>query len=214
MSQYADDTCLFLEDEQSLKTALMIFQMFAKCSGLKINMDKSEAIWIGASSNYRHKPLKLKWTQGATCLGVYISNNLQDSCQTNIESKIQKIEDILKLWTLRKLTLLGKVRVINTLIIPQLLYIGNVLHIPKKYIEKYNSIVMKFIWDNKPPKIKYKAMINNTENGGLGLQDLESKMKSIKIKWINKILDKEYFSPWKLLPKYQIQNRNQRGTLP
>ena len=56
---------------------------------------------------------------------------------------------------------------------------------------------MKFIWDNKPPKIKYKAMINNTENGGLGLQDLECKMKSLKLKWINKILDNQYFSPWK-----------------
>jgi hypothetical protein len=166
VSQYADDTCLFLEDEVSLKTALMIFQMFANCSGLNINMDKSEAIWIGASSNYRHKPLKLKWTQGATCLGVYIPNDLQNSCQVNIESKLQKIEDILKLWTMRKLTLLGKVRVINTLIVSLLLFLGNVLHIPKKYIEKYNSIVMKFIWDNKPPKIKYNAMINNTENGG------------------------------------------------
>ena len=71
--------------------------MFAKCSGLNINMDKSEAIWIGVSSNYRHKPLNLKWTQGATCLGVYISNDLQDISQTNIESKIKKIEDLLKL---------------------------------------------------------------------------------------------------------------------
>ena len=59
VSQYADDTCLFIKNEQSLKTALMTFQMFAKCSGLSINMDKSEAIWIGASSNYRQKPLKL-----------------------------------------------------------------------------------------------------------------------------------------------------------
>ena len=90
VSQYADDTCLFLEDELLLKTALMIFQKFANCSGLNINMDKSEAIWIGASSNYRHKPLKLKWTQGATYLGVYISNDLQDCCQVNTESKLQK----------------------------------------------------------------------------------------------------------------------------
>jgi hypothetical protein len=197
VSQYADDTCLFLENEKSLKTALKIFEIFSKCSGLQINMDKSEAIWIGASSNYLHKPLKLKWTQGATCLGVYITNDLQASCQINIEKKIQKIEDILKLWTLRKLTLLGKVRVINTLIIPQLLYIGNVIHIPKEYIGKYQNIVTKFIWDNKPPKIKYKAMVNSTENGGLGLQDLECKMKSLKLKWIKKILDKEHHSPWK-----------------
>ena len=35
------------------------------------------------------------------------------------------------------------------------------------------------------------------ENGGHGLQDIECKMKSLKLQWINKILDNEYYSPWK-----------------
>jgi hypothetical protein len=115
----------------------------------------------------------------------------------NIETKIQKIEDLLKLWTLRKLTLVGKVRVVNTLIVPQLLYLGNVIHIPKQYIEKYNQIITSFVWDNKPPKVKHKAMINSIENGGLCLQDIGSKLKSLKLKWITKILDTTYNSPWK-----------------
>jgi hypothetical protein len=197
ISQYADDTCLYLLDEKSLKNALSIFQKFSKCSGLNINMDKSEAIWIGASSNYRHKPLKLKWTQGATCLGVYTSNSLEEMTRKNIEDKIQKIEDLLKLWALRKLTLVGKVRVVNTLIVPQLLYLGNVIHIPKYYLSKYNKIVTNFIWDNKPPKVKYTAMINSIENGGLALQDIDSKLRSMKLKWITKMLETTYNSPWK-----------------
>jgi hypothetical protein len=41
ISQYADDTCLFIEDETSLKIALTVFQIFSKCSGLNMNMDKS-----------------------------------------------------------------------------------------------------------------------------------------------------------------------------
>ena len=197
VSQYADDTCLFIENEQALKTALSIFQMFAKCSGLNINMDKSEAIWIGASSNYLHKPLKLRWTRGATCLGVYISNDINEISQNNVEIKIKKINDLLKLWTLRNLTLLGKVRVINTMIVPQLLYLGNVIHIPKKYIDQYNKLVSEFKWDNKPPKIKYTTMINSQENGGFSLQDITCKLKSLKLKWISKIMDNKHNSPWK-----------------
>jgi hypothetical protein len=206
ISQYADDTCLYIQDEGSLEHALTIFQKNSKCSGLNINMDKSEAIWIGASSNYRHKPFKLKWTQGATCLGVYTSNKLEDMTRINIEAKIQKIEDLLKLWSLRKLTLLGKVRVVNTLIVPQLLYLGNVMHIPKQYITKYKEIIMRFIWDNKPPKVKYKAMIASIENGGLCLQDIESKLKSLKLKWITKMLDTSYSSPWKSYLDTKFQN--------
>jgi hypothetical protein len=149
-------------------------------------MDKSESIWIGASSNYLHKPFKLKWTKGATCLGVYITNNINEICDINFKNKIGKIEDILSLWTLRKMTLLGKVRIINTLIVPQLLYICSVLHMPKYYTEQYQKIISKFIWDNKPPKVKYKAMINSIENGGLNLQDISCKNKSLKINWIKK----------------------------
>ena len=71
--QYANDTCLFMANEASLKTALTVFQIFAKCSGLNINKDKSESIWIGDSSNYLHKPFNLKWTKGVICLGVYVT---------------------------------------------------------------------------------------------------------------------------------------------
>jgi hypothetical protein len=56
-------------------------------------------------------------------------------------------------------------------------YLGNVIHIPKQYITKYDQIITNFVWDNKPPKVKYKAMINSIENGGLCLQDIESKLK-------------------------------------
>ena len=75
-------------------------------------MAKSEAIWIGASFNYRHKPLGLKWTKGAICLGIYVSNNVKEMTNKNYSERLNKIENILKLWTLRKLTLKGKVLVV------------------------------------------------------------------------------------------------------
>ena len=35
-------------------------------------------------------------------------------------------------------------------------------------------------------------MINKIEDGGLNLQDLESKIKLIKLNWIKKLANKEY----------------------
>ena len=131
LSQYADDTCLYLSDANSLKTASFVFELFRQCSGLKIHMEKSEAIWIGASSNYRHTPYGLKWTQGAKCLGIYMSNDINKISEMNFKERFQKIEDLLKLRTFRKLTLKGKVLIINTLIMQQLLYACSVLYMPK-----------------------------------------------------------------------------------
>jgi hypothetical protein len=207
ISQYADDTCLYLQDENSLKVALNTFENFYKCTGLKMNREKSEAIWIGASSNYRHKPFKLKWTKGATYLGIYISNDVKEINQKNFGDKIEKVKELLNMWTLRKMTIRGKIQIINTLIIPQMLYPSTVLAIPKSCIDEYNHAIIKFLWNNKPAKVKYRSLINTIDKGGLKLQDLQSKVDSIKIKWIKQMEDNECHSPWKGYLEYIIKDK-------
>ena len=52
LSQYADDTQIFLDGtEKSLKETLNILKTFYIMSGLKINVEKTRAIWIGSLSN-------------------------------------------------------------------------------------------------------------------------------------------------------------------
>jgi hypothetical protein len=40
-------------------------------------------------------------------------------------------------------------------------------------------------------------MINSIEDGGLNIQDLECKLKSLKINWIKQLACTEYMAPWK-----------------
>ena len=48
--QYADDTILFLDGTAaSFCNALHILDSFGNCSGLKMNIQKTDVIWIGAS---------------------------------------------------------------------------------------------------------------------------------------------------------------------
>ena len=48
-----DDTQIFLDGtERSLQETLSILNMFYSMSGLKINIEKTRAIWIGALSNW------------------------------------------------------------------------------------------------------------------------------------------------------------------
>jgi hypothetical protein len=49
LSQYADDSALILGDDQNcLEQALNIFDCFSVCAGLRVNLDKTEAIWVGS----------------------------------------------------------------------------------------------------------------------------------------------------------------------
>ena len=46
--QYADDTTLLLDDnEVSLNSALNLINAFSEISGLKVNFEKIQAVWIG-----------------------------------------------------------------------------------------------------------------------------------------------------------------------
>ena len=48
VGQYTDDTVLLLNGtEKSLNSSLDLFNCFCKCSGLKLNFDKTSAAWFG-----------------------------------------------------------------------------------------------------------------------------------------------------------------------
>ncbi len=188
ISQLADDTTLFLKDTNSLNDALHLLHIFSKCSGLNVNKDKSEAIWIGASSNFRHKPCGLKWTrEPVKCLGIYIGQNISEVLEKNYSEKMKTVENLLQLWSSRPLTLKGKITVIQNVIIPQVLYLCSVLHTPEKIIKRLHDLITQFVWNKKKPKVKHTTMVGCIEDGGLKLPDIRSKIKSIKIAWLQRM---------------------------
>ena len=54
----ADDTTLLLQDLSSVNLAIKDFDIFSKCSGLKLNLQKTEVIPPIGSNLYRDKLLK------------------------------------------------------------------------------------------------------------------------------------------------------------
>ena len=64
LSQYVDDTPLFLDGtERSLQDTLSILKVFYSMSSLKISIEKTRAIWIGALSNLEMQ-MCVDWSQG------------------------------------------------------------------------------------------------------------------------------------------------------
>ena len=48
LSQYADDTTVFVRNTSSVEALLRLLDKFKNCSGLEINAHKSEALWLGS----------------------------------------------------------------------------------------------------------------------------------------------------------------------
>ncbi len=48
LTQYADDTTLFLDgQEENLNNVFRVLDQFASCSGLRVNVEKTKAVWMG-----------------------------------------------------------------------------------------------------------------------------------------------------------------------
>lgn len=128
ISQYADDTTIFLDgSKNALQASLDILDRFGKISGLKINNSKTEVLWIGALSKKTDIFLperSLKWTTGSVkALGVHFATNEEESLKLNTEEKLDKIKKLAENWGLRKLTIFGKISVIKALLASQLVCI-------------------------------------------------------------------------------------------
>ena len=116
LSTYADDTQIFLDGtEQSLKEILSVLKKFYSMSGLKINVEKTRAIWIGSLSHSNRqlcREYKLDWSQGAfKILGVMFSVEVFDIWDLNTEQIYNSIESICKNLSKRKLTLFGRITI-------------------------------------------------------------------------------------------------------
>lgn len=190
---YADDAIFFLHPEKSSLHALIEdLKLFARLSGLEPNFEKCTIMRIGTLRGTDFSlqcPAPVKWSNGAIdVLGIHIPENPKDLVKINYERKIEKIEKVLQPWRGNILSLQGRVILINTLVIPQFIYLIMTLPSPEASLFKFiEQKMFKFLWNNKPDKIKRQYVYNSYENGGLNLKNIVAMDLALKASWVNKI---------------------------
>ena len=209
--QYADDTTLILDgSRESLLAALQTLDDFSKISGLRLNAGKTEALWIGSTIGQEKisVPEKdLKWPKyKVKTLGLWLSTDPDLAKTLNYKEKTEKIRKLLSCWKYRRLTLLGKITVLKSLIASELVYLFVPLPSNHYAIKELNDMFYYFLWNGKGDKIKRKVMINESGNGGLKMIDLCSFNKSLKTTWVKKYLDTTNNGKWKLLFDDELKN--------
>ena len=115
ITQYADDTTVLLKKPESMSLFLDLLEKFERCSGLKINHMKSEAMWLEKWKNKEDTPFNVKWPKDSVySLGIHFSNSKNVSDKLNFYEKLDVLEKTLNYWKRRKLTLLGKINIVKS----------------------------------------------------------------------------------------------------
>ena len=189
LNQYADDmdiTSLF--KQESLDAILERLAWFNKNSGFELSYEKTNIMRIGSMRTsiaelYTQK--SINWTNNAICvLGICIGNDKQ-TLYSNYYNLMPKVKSILASWVKRNLSLLGKVNIINTLIISQFIYRLFVLpNMPSEIIKKLTEMFQDFLWNGKRPKIPIQMLAMGRAEGGLRLTNIEIRQQAIKVKWL------------------------------
>ena len=95
IAQLADDTTIFVKDNNSICNVITAIKRFSKTSGVKMNLGKSEGMWLGNAMPMDINNI-IRWAdKPVKCLGIYFGKDKQVVEDLNWTPKISKIEKLL-----------------------------------------------------------------------------------------------------------------------
>ena len=206
ISQYADDTTLFLRNNFSVEEAIATIKLYELGSGSKVNYDigKSCGKWFNKPPYISASPSSpLKWTDSALeILGLEFGTQIAlESCWIK---RVEKLTNRLEAWKHRSLSLKGKALIVNTIALSGLVFVGTIYHLPPAIEKQVNRAIFQFIWAGKNELVSRKKMFQPANKGGQGVVDIHLKTNALHLKFLQSIVDANYDSPWVYFARYNI----------
>ena len=195
LSAYADNADFLTPDVKSLELIFRTCETFQSFSSLKLNLNKSEACWIGA--------INCKWIN-INCntirsLGIFNSYDTDLEEKLNFLDNLKNIKEILNIWKHRGLSLAGRILIFKSLTLSKVLYASTMKCPSKQVVDQLNVMQRGFIWNNKKPKIKHSTLVAGYSEGGYKDTDIRTKLTALKVAWVTKLLD-DNFSSLEIIP--------------
>jgi hypothetical protein len=195
---YADDICIYtLNNMASIQAVFYEYERLTKFSGLQLNADKTEFLHVNNNLNHnadRHFNFKynnidyqVSACKHITICGIRFSSDQQTEYEYNVIRRINAMENQLKRWICRDLTLNGRNMIAKTFGFSQLIYAMQCCTIKAEDLTKIERIYFKFLWCKKwdsaaPDRIKRAILKTTKDEGGLNCIDVMALDESIKLR--------------------------------
>ena len=143
-SANAVDSTFFLWDTDSVIELARTFKEFWSFSYLSPNMFKCEIAGIGSLKGVKTAACSMKhtdWTKDAfKIIGISFSYNKAIQNELKFTTTTSKIQAVLKLWRMRRLSLEGKIKEFKSLAISKIVYLSFLRNVPNNIEEKLIKI--------------------------------------------------------------------------
>ena len=177
-------------DVESLRQAINKCNSFGTVSGLKINLDKTEIVSL---SDHKIDSVQLTGllegikvaTGPFKTLGVWFTCDNEISVRLSYNERIKSMQQTLHIWRARSLSWKGKITILKTLVLPQVMHLFSNIYTPMHILEKIDRLFFDILWGGKPPRVKKSTLIYDYHQGGLKMADIYSIHISQKVIWLN-----------------------------
>ena len=207
---YADDVnSIIVNSERGLQALFDEYERLTKASGLELNADKTEIMRLkrrpqddvaelNFNIRYCGKIYQITTVPEVKINGILFQQNVANVVQANVDSVLKKVDRILRGWSARHLSVLGKILIVKTFAISQVIYLLQSMVLTDSHFKKINQLLFKFIWNRHylaakaPERISREIVNKPIKYGGLGMLDLVDLDRSLKLKALARLSDSNH----------------------
>jgi len=191
---YADDMMTVVTTDLSIEHLFNLIEKYEQSTNAKINIEKTEALWVGKWATRIDKPNNLKWVANhVKFVGVHIGNNRDETSKVTFSESMDSIKYKLSYWNSKYISIKGKVKVVNTFILSKLWYFLEIQDLNNSMLIDLKNIITSFIWKGHK-QVSYDTLCLPYLKGGLSLPNIQSKMEASRVKWLTKLLFSKAYS--------------------
>lgn len=173
----------FLLFVQTLYSPLWNFYVFwtllLKYLTIKLNKFKSSILPLNNPDALKLSlsGLGFQWSHNSiTYLGVKLYRSPQDTIRFNFQGLLEAYESECNRLKHSYQSWIAKVALVKMFFLPTFIYLARTIPylIPKNLVDKLQSLLLRFIWDNKKAWVNRNLLYLNSKSGGLGVPNLYS----------------------------------------
>lgn len=196
---FADDIMVFTDGSlRSIEGIIEAFDYFAKVSGLKISMEKLTIFYAGISDDEKHVLLNQSDFESGSLPVRYLGLPLltKHMRKSDDEVLIEKIKNLISLWTNRFLSMAGRLQLIGSVLMSIVNFWMTGFQLPGECIKEINSLCSAFLWygpslNATKSKISWDVVCTPKRESGLGLRPLKEMNRVLCLKLLWRLLSSQ-----------------------
>ena len=187
---FADDTLVFCEESQDqLMNLSWLLMWFEACSGLRVNLEKSENIPMGRVHDIEDLASELGCKVGGlpSCyLGLPLGAPFKlEVVWDGVEERFRKR---LAMWKRQYISKGGRLTLIWSILSSMPVYFMLLFYLPRKVRLRLEKIQRDFLWgggalEQRPHFVRLNLVCLKRKKGGLGVRNLALMNKALLSKW-------------------------------